>query len=152
MSLWPFLKCRLTNLRNCFPTLHFTLSEYGGLNQIIFHFRLFFFSLPCLSTSFLTYSSFSWNPLFFSASSYMGIDSLNICSLEDVSEILLLTDLLRWHFPKGISMRYLIKIPFKSAIVVWEVWAPSWQAATERFYQRMKSYMNATVEIKMIVL
>ena len=88
----PFGKCRLTNFRNCFPTLLFTLLEYGGLNQIIFRFHLFFSSLPCLSPSSLTYSSFSWNPLFFRASSYMGIDSLNICSLEDVSEILLLTD------------------------------------------------------------
>ena len=67
LSLWFFGKCYLTNFRYCFSTLLFTLLEYGGLNQIIFCFRLFFFALLCLSTSSLIYSRFSWNPLFFSA-------------------------------------------------------------------------------------
>ena len=92
LSLWPIEKYCLTNLRNYFPTFLFTLLEYGRSNQIIFCFPLFFFSLPCLSTFSLTYSSFSWNPLFFRASSCMGIDSLNICSLKDVSKFLLLTN------------------------------------------------------------
>ena len=60
--------------------------------------------------------------------------------------------LVRQHFPKVInSIRYLIKIPLKSVTIVWEIWATSWQAKMKRFYQRMKSNMNATVEIKMSV-
>ena len=52
------------NFGNCLPTLLFTLLEYGGLNQILFRFCLFFSYLPYLSTSSLTYSRFSWNPIF----------------------------------------------------------------------------------------
>ena len=83
-------KCFFKILKNIFPMFVLTFNEKGGLNQMIFLFRL---TLLSVFVSFVfSWIRFALKPLFFKASSYKDFASLKILSLQDVSEIRLLID------------------------------------------------------------
>ena len=66
-KLLPSGKCFLMNFRNIFPTFVLTLRQYGGLNHMILHLRVFFLFVLVLVV-FGINVMLSWKPLFLSAS------------------------------------------------------------------------------------
>ena len=81
-------KCLSINCKNVLPTFVCTFLEDHGFNQVmlpgLFHFGWFLFTV---------YSSYSLNPLHFSASLYVGVFLLNSSMLHERLETLLLMDL-----------------------------------------------------------
>ena len=74
------------SFKNILPTIVLTLKQYGGLNHMILHLRVFFLFVLVLVV-FGINVMLSWKPFFLSVSKYIGIDSLKTTSLEEMSEI-----------------------------------------------------------------
>ena len=85
-KLLPLRKCFLMSFKNILLTFLLTLRQYGGLNHMILHLRVFFFFVLVLVV-FGINVMLSWKPLFLGASEYIGIDLWKTIWLEEMSEI-----------------------------------------------------------------
>ena len=74
------------SFKNILPTIVLTLRQYGGLNHMILHLRVFFLFVLVLVV-FGINLMLSLKPLFLSATEYIGVDSLKTTSLKEMSEI-----------------------------------------------------------------
>ena len=72
--------------KNILSTFVMALRQYGGLNHMILHLRVFFLFVLVLVV-FGINVMLSWKPFFLSVSKYIGINSLKTTSLEEMSEI-----------------------------------------------------------------
>ena len=72
--------------KNILSTFVLALRQYGGLNHMILHLRVFFLFVLVLVV-FGINLMLSLKPLFLSGTEYIGVDSLKTTSLKEMSEI-----------------------------------------------------------------